>query len=46
MEGSIFPLKCPETGCGKEICDADVKEAFSEDLYLKYSNIALSRVIE
>ena len=43
--GSI-PSRCPHTDCAHEVGDSDVREILTEELYQKYSAMALSRAIE
>lgn len=46
VASNIFPMKCPHTECKHEVSDSDVQEILNEEIYLRYSNMALTRAIE
>lgn len=39
-------MKCPHSDCNQEVSDADVREVFPDELYERYTTLALSRAIE
>lgn len=47
IEKRVFPIKCPNTECGKEISDKDVKDTILDqpELLKKYENYALEFVL-